>query len=355
MPTPNASPAEGPAWPPTLAVCGWPGSGKTSLIEAFLREEAVRGLRVAVVKHGAHRLEIDHPGKDSDRLFCAGADVVACDAGQGLVRAHDRDQEPTAWLGRLGRGYDLVLAEGHKQSSLPKVWLTETPDRPPPDGVGDVLAVLAGDDRTPAKLRAVVQDFLAGFHQRLPVWAAVLAGGRSDRMGRPKALLPLNGKPLVVHVAHVAAAVAANVVLVGHGPIPDECASWSRLADVPDVAGPLGGMLAAMRWRPDVRWLVLACDLPMARAEAAKWLLAQCAPGRWTVAPHLSDAQRLEPLFAVYDPPAAELLEAGARRGERSLTRILGAPQVFSPRPPARLCDAWTNVNTPEEWRRATS
>ncbi|MDP6460361.1 MAG: molybdopterin-guanine dinucleotide biosynthesis protein MobB, partial [Gemmatimonadota bacterium] len=62
---------------PVLAVCGWSGSGKTTLLDRVIPEITARGLSVAALKHDAHGLKVDPRGKDSDRLFRAGADVVA--------------------------------------------------------------------------------------------------------------------------------------------------------------------------------------------------------------------------------------------------------------------------------------
>mgnify|MGYP001581247924 CR=1 FL=1 len=35
-----------------------------------------------------------------------------------------------------------------------------------------------------------------------------------------------------------------------------------RIDDVTGVGGPLAGILAALRWRPDANWIIAACDLP---------------------------------------------------------------------------------------------
>jgi len=352
MPMANASPTDRPTWPPALAVSGWSGSGKTTLIESVVAGLVSDGLRVAVVKHSHHGLQLDTPGKDTDRFFQAGADVLAHDSDQAVLRAHGAASLADR-LARLGPGYDLAIVEGHKTSALPKVWVAAE-DGSAPNDVSHVVATLAGKERAPERLRAIVDDFLARFHRETPVCAAILIGGKSARMGEPKALLRFEGEPLLARIVRTAEAVAEEVVLVGRAEVPPELADLPRLEDAPGVSGPVAGLLAAMRRRPDARWLALACDMPFARPEAAQWLLDQCGPARWAVAPHCDDVARPEPLFAVYDPPAAVLLEAGARAGERSIQRILSAPRLFSPRVPESLCDAWTNVNTPEAWREAT-
>jgi len=353
MPTQNASSLERRAWPPALALCGWSGSGKTTLIEGLLDALVSDGLKTAVVKHAFHPLDIEAGVKDGARFFAAGADAFAHDDAKGIVLC--RRSGLGQRLLRFGRDYDLVLVEGHKGSDLEKVWLSGDTEESPPENVRRVRAVLTGRERTVRRLRRVVDNFLLERHRALPVWAAVLVGGAGRRMGQPKSGLRIGDEPLLARITRVAAACAEGVVLVGKGPVPEECAERLRLPDAPGVEGPLAGLLSAMRWQPDARWLALACDLPFVNERAIRWLLDRCGPGRPAVAPHREDPGLTEPLFAVYDPPAASLLEAGARGGERSLRRILASSRVFSPRIPADLQRAWTNVNTPADLREATA
>ena len=181
--------------------------------------------------------------------------------------------------------------------------------------------------------------------------AAVLIGGGGTRMGSPKSMLRAGGEFVLERIVGVTRAVGAETVLLGAGQVPPCVSGLPRLADAPEAAGPLGGILAALRLRPAARWLVLSCDLPLVTPAALRWLLAQDEPSAPAVLPHLDAPDRPEPLLALYGPPAMELLEGAARRGERSLQRILRKAAIVSPRVPPHLRKAWTNVNTPEEWR----
>lgn len=107
-----------------LGIVGWKNSGKTTLVEALVREMTARGLRISTVKHAHHAFEIDVPGKDSHRHREAGAHEVIVASGQRWALMHELKAAPEPPLGELLAKLapcDLVLVEGFKQSTHPKI------------------------------------------------------------------------------------------------------------------------------------------------------------------------------------------------------------------------------------------
>ena len=136
---------------PVLGICGWSGSGKTTLIEAVLPHLRERGLTVAVVKHDVHGIDVDRPGKDSDRLFRSGADVFLQGTNEGLFRLHGAGGKLADILEWLTPRYDLVLIEGRKDTPIPKVWLLGDDENAPPPNTTGIIATLSRDtDRVSA-------------------------------------------------------------------------------------------------------------------------------------------------------------------------------------------------------------
>jgi molybdopterin-guanine dinucleotide biosynthesis protein MobB len=334
---------------PVLAICGFSGSGKTTLIEAVVPVLGELEITVAVVKHDAHGVQLDTPGKDSDRLFKAGADVVLRGANESAVRWHpDRAPDLDQSLAQLAVSHDLVLVEGHKNTALQKLWLLREGETEPPAGITGIRKVLALDpERLPTTLDVISHVLDEGWRRR-PVHAGILIGGGSSRMGRPKQLVEHDGSSLVERVAGTLEQRLGTPVLLGSGPVPDPLAQNPRLADPPGVRGPIAGLLAALRWDPGAAWLVAACDLPLMTPEAVDWLLAQRRPGRWAVLPQLPDGPP-EPFLAVYEPLALQLLERLAV-SEKPAPRLLGRHhRVVRPAPPPEISGCWYNVNTPED------
>lgn len=111
--------------PPIVSIVAKSGTGKTTLLEKLIAELKRRGYRIGVVKHDAHRFEIDHEGKDSWRLARAGADTMVISSAEKLamVKRYSPDAEPS--LAETVATYfpdvDIVLTEGFKKSAMPKI------------------------------------------------------------------------------------------------------------------------------------------------------------------------------------------------------------------------------------------
>jgi len=331
---------------PVLAICGFSGSGKTTLIEAALPLLIERGLRVALIKHDAHGLQIDRPGKDSDRLFKAGADVLVHGPNEFLLRGHKGDNfNLKRIIAECRYYYDLVIIEGHKDTPLPKVWLSGDDEAGVPEDVSYVITSLSRDEDRISHLLSLLDEWLPAQWQKIPVYACILIGGKSRRMGRPKHLLTADGKSWIERQTALLQPLVDRVVVAGAGELPAAMSGIDRLADVPDIQGPLAGMLAAMRWQPNVSWLMIACDMPYINREGISWLLAQRRPGLHAIQPRLENDAPVEPLLACYEMQAQTVLEMMVSKSECSPSRFSLSSPVFSPVVPSDLRICWRNIN----------
>lgn len=98
-------------------------TGKTTLLEHVIRELKNRGYKVGAIKHDAHRFDIDHPGKDSHRLTEAGADTMLITSPEklALIKKHAVAPPLEELIATYFADVDIVLTEGFKMSSLPKI------------------------------------------------------------------------------------------------------------------------------------------------------------------------------------------------------------------------------------------
>lgn len=251
-------------------------------------------------------------------------------------------------LSTLARNIDLLLIENDKELGLPLMLL----DGKGAGSAADAVDLATFDLDRQAAVRCVLEELEKRLAAR-PVWACILMGGRSSRMGRPKHLLPAeSGSTWLERTVHTVQPQVEGVVLSGRGEIPAGLHSLSRLTDIPNVGGPLAGILSAIRWQPDVSWLFLACDMPEVTAEAVAWLLGERKIGQWATVPTRGGLELVEPLFARYEPQCTALFEQMWLTGTRRIRRIVDFEKINVVRIPVHLQGSWQNINTPEELYR---
>ena len=132
---------------PIIAVVGFSGTGKTTLMEKLIAELTQRGFRVGTVKHHPHTFEMDQPGKDSWRHKRAGSRVAVMSSPRqiGMVMDVDHDylfDELSYFFSHV----DIALAEGYKRSDTPKIEVFRSEIHPNPVCMGDEhLVALVSD------------------------------------------------------------------------------------------------------------------------------------------------------------------------------------------------------------------
>lgn len=133
--------------------------------------------------------------------------------------------------------------------------------------------------------------------------AVILAGGKSTRMGRDKAWLPLNGQPLLARqLAVVRKLGPAELFISGRADVDYISLGYAVLKDAFPDAGPLAGIAAGLAASSAPLVLVLAVDMPDMTSAVLRQLLGRCAP-EVGIVPRVN--RRLEPLAAIYPKAAA--------------------------------------------------
>ena len=131
--------ADGSPLPPMVSFVAPSGTGKTTLVTEVIGELTASGLRVAAVKHDAHRIELDTEGKDSWRMRQAGAETLLVGSNQLAWMSDDASSPPLADLVSLFfADADVVIVEGYRSAGLPTVRVqrpeVEDPTWDPPRG-----------------------------------------------------------------------------------------------------------------------------------------------------------------------------------------------------------------------------
>jgi molybdenum cofactor guanylyltransferase len=148
----------------------------------------------------------------------------------------------------------------------------------------------------------------------------ILAGGKSARMGRDKALLPWRGQTLLERALRATRVVASATRIVGSKAKFEPYGTV--VEDIFPERGPLGGIHAALSDCGLELNLVLAVDLPFVTPELLTYLI-QRAQGSPCVAAVPRLQAGWEPLCAVYRREFAKVAEDALRKGENAIHSLL--------------------------------
>jgi molybdenum cofactor guanylyltransferase len=185
--------------------------------------------------------------------------------------------------------------------------------------------------------------------------AVVLAGGRSSRMGTPKALLEFDGTPLIAHLVRTLRALVHDVVVVA---APEQDLPPLDAAIVRDTVayqGPVGGLYYGLSAAREELSFVTSCDAVFLSPTVISFLLSQ-AEDHDVVVPFWEG--RFQPLHAVYRKSVVPVLADQLARGDLRPVHLFDHVRTRRVEEPAlRQVDpegaTFFNMNSPEDYAEA--
>jgi molybdenum cofactor guanylyltransferase len=196
------------------------------------------------------------------------------------------------------------------------------------------------------------------------VGGVILCGGRSSRMGRPKAWLPFGEELMLQRVVRLVREVVEPVVVVAAPgqALPELPVEVLRGEDREEGRGPLEGLLAGLEklveCEPEIEAAyVTSCDVPLLVPDLIRFLMNRRAAYEVVVPVESEFAHPLAALYRVsVRATVRELLAAGELR-PRALFRRVATRRV--PVEELREVDpglqSFLNLNHPEDYQRALS
>jgi molybdopterin-guanine dinucleotide biosynthesis protein A len=183
-------------------------------------------------------------------------------------------------------------------------------------------------------------------------------------MGRDKATMLLDGKPLIAHVFDAAKNVFADIMVVSSLHTVFDGVKAPVIKDVLPVSGALTGIVSALIASDTEYVFVLGCDMPFVTAEAMRYVV-DAAAGEDIIMPRTEAG--LEPMHALYHRSCispmltaigrGSMKIAGLVRGRMKIADVFAMVQVkvLSPDPVFfnRGVSVFTNINTEEDLLRA--
>ena len=187
--------------------------------------------------------------------------------------------------------------------------------------------------------------------------AIILTGGKSSRMGRPKALLLFDGEPLIAHLVRALNRLLANVVVVAAPEQELPSLAVTLVRDEVAYQGPVGGIYYGLRAAKTEVCFVTSCDVPFLNPSLISYLRSQIS-NHDVVVPLWQG--RFQPLHAIYRRSVAPLLKEQLERGELRPIFLYDKVRTYKvSEEEIRRFDpeglSFLNMNTPEDYQAALS
>jgi molybdenum cofactor guanylyltransferase len=188
-------------------------------------------------------------------------------------------------------------------------------------------------------------------HTVAHVAGAILVGGKSRRMGRDKASIEVAGQTLLERAFKAVSEVTNEVFICGAVSSAGALFGAKIIEDAKGDAGPMGGIVAALRASSSPHCLVVACDMPFLNVTLLEYLI-DLAPTADLVVPEIDGITHQ--MHAVYAKSCLPHLEALLASGDYRMhalfplvrTRYVGRNGIerFD-----REHRSLMNLNTPED------
>lgn len=183
----------------------------------------------------------------------------------------------------------------------------------------------------------------------------ILAGGKSSRMGKNKALLPILGKPVIQHVAKTLSQCTEEVFIIANKPSDYAFLNVPIFSDRYVHIGPLGGMESAFYHIKADRYVFAACDMPFVNPDVYNLLLGKL--GLYEAVIPVYD-QHMHPLCGIYHKSIFFQIVEQINKHDYKLKHLLDQIHVnyistFDGVPNKTLEKHFFNMNDPNEYEKA--
>lgn len=181
------------------------------------------------------------------------------------------------------------------------------------------------------------------------ITAIVLAGGKSERMGTDKGLLDLNGKTFIEHVCDaLQPIVGSNILIISSNKAYDKL-GFTRVEDIIENKGPVGGLYTALTESKTKINLVLSVDVPMVSKELLEWLITN--HDETYMVTQTKSGNKTSPLIGIYDRSMRVVFGEHMAAKQLKLQEVINDVKHQTIEIPEKWNDQVQNINTLQEYQ----
>ena len=183
------------------------------------------------------------------------------------------------------------------------------------------------------------------------ICAVILAGGQSRRMGFNKALVNVQGRPLISVLIDRIRPLTERILISSNDPSAYLFLNFPVIADFYKDQGPLAGFHSAMHQNECSLFLIIACDLLNLQLPILRKLISFCE-GYDAAIPRTSDGIA-HPLCAAYRPTCLPIIESSLLKGDNKVIKTFLSDRLsvrwVTPDEGSFKDTDLANINTPED------
>ena len=178
--------------------------------------------------------------------------------------------------------------------------------------------------------------------------AIVMAGGSSGRMGIDKAMLPINGRPIIERICEQLRNCFEQIVISTNEPDTFAFLGYEVVPDKVPEQGPLMGIASALEASANELNFVVACDIPHIKLEYVRRMFAEAAESKADIVIPTTGEKKYEPLFAIYCKSTLDAINTVLSSGGRKISDVFALCTVKYVELGANLI----NLNTIADYER---
>ena len=178
----------------------------------------------------------------------------------------------------------------------------------------------------------------------------ILAGGKSQRMGTDKGMLPLDGKPFISHIYEALKPIVGDNIVVVSSNADYDALGYARIEDLIADKGPVGGLYTALKQSKTKFNLVLSVDVPLVSTELLQWLVDKHEDS--FLITQVQANEKASPLIAVYDRAMRILLGEHLAGNQLKLCDVVEEVNHQTLSVPEMWKGQVQNINTDEDYKK---